>query len=239
MGQDLDSIVTKVSDKEPNFKLREEQVVVLLSWTHYAKKFILLGIQTKHVKHWYVYSKKSAYTDYMGYMVENISGAEQQQQEQNALEINFTFSTLRSANAELPFDDLGYAYILFSVRQRQTTYIGQTKNLSKRLQQHNRGTGAKQTQPEYLRPWSLLAYVAGFNQNRQEHISFETEWQKRRDALVQLRNGVLPSVDKIADIAKSIIKDRKSHHMRKGIHLRYFKVTTFEPMGHLGQIEID
>ncbi len=81
--------------------------------------------------------KKSAYTDYMGYMVENISGAEQPQQEQNAPEINFTFSPLRSADAELLFDDLGYAYILFSVRQRQTTYIGQTKNLSKRLQQHN------------------------------------------------------------------------------------------------------
>ena len=128
--------------------------------------------------------KNSAYTDYMGYMVESLSGVEQPQQEQNAPEINFTFSPLRSADAELPFDDSGYAYILFSVRRRQTTYIVQTKNLLKKLQQHNLGTGAKQTQPEYLRPWSLLAYVAGFNKNSQEHISFESEWQKRWDALI-------------------------------------------------------
>ena len=44
-------------------------------------------------------------------------------------------------------------------------------NLIKCLDQHNRGHGGKQTSDQELRPWALVAYVAGFDGD------FEIRWQ--------------------------------------------------------------
>ena len=235
MGQDLDAIVTKISDKDPDYKLWErEQVVVLLSRTHYANQIYFVGDPDDTCDALVrLLRKSSANTSYMGYIINNLTNEEKQHQF-DATEIDFQHSTLRATDAEIPCDDSGYAYILLSVRDRDTTYIGQTQNLTKRLDQHNRGIGAKQTRPEYLRPWSLLAYVTGFNGHRQAHREFETAWEQARQKLCLMRNGRTPTPDEIADLAKDVILKRKPRDLKRGIHLRFFKVATLETTGKLG-----
>jgi len=85
-----------------------------------------------------------------------------------------------------PFDDKvpdsfsGYCYCLVSLRDRQSTYIGQTMNLRKRLHRHNEGIGGVQTSDPALRPWALMAYVCGFECHRRELLDFEYAWKNER-----------------------------------------------------------
>ncbi len=46
-----------------------------------------------------------------------------------------------------------YVYMLISTGPRKVTYVGYTKNLSKRLKLHNKGKGAKFTRG---RQWKLI-----------------------------------------------------------------------------------
>ena len=78
-----------------------------------------------------------------------------------------------------PFDNefldsfSGYCYCLVSLRDRQSTYIGQTMNLRKRLHRHNEGIGGLQTSDPALRPWALMACVCSFEGRRAELLDFE------------------------------------------------------------------
>ena len=74
MGQDLDSIVTKISEEDPDFALWErEQVVVLLSRTHYANQIHFVGDPDETCATLVRLLKKtSAYTSYMGYLINNL-----------------------------------------------------------------------------------------------------------------------------------------------------------------------
>jgi hypothetical protein len=74
-------------------------------------------------------------------------------------------------------------------------------HLTTRLAQHNSGFGARQTSPAHLRPWAILAYVAGFNGNRQEMLSFETGWKNRAAAI--MAHGVM--INTVMDIAQSAV----------------------------------
>jgi predicted GIY-YIG superfamily endonuclease len=54
-------------------------------------------------------------------------------------------------------DTVHYTYVLESVRNPGTRYIGQTSNLSRRLEAHNAG---KCQHTAKHRPWKLVLYVA-------------------------------------------------------------------------------
>jgi hypothetical protein len=70
-------------------------------------------------------------------------------------------------NAPLPQCNTGYCYMLMSSKNRRLTYIGQTANLRDRLNNHNQcAGGTKMTNEIQNRPWSLLAYIVGFDNNR-------------------------------------------------------------------------
>ena len=64
-------------------------------------------------------------------------------------------------------------------------YIGQTVCLLQRVQDHNSWNGSNTKQPEYLRPFILMAYIRGFvgiPKNLREHINYE--WSKRLKELI-------------------------------------------------------
>jgi predicted GIY-YIG superfamily endonuclease len=83
-------------------------------------------------------------------------------------------------NASLPQCNTGYCYMLMSSKNIILTYIGQTVNLKDRLKNHNQGEGGgtKITNEIQTRPWSLLAYIVGFDNNRCHIKSVEASWQK-------------------------------------------------------------
>ena len=55
-------------------------------------------------------------------------------------------------NVVQPNDGSGYCYILVSLKNMRTTYIGQTRRLVQRLHEHNFGYGSQGTSDYKLRP---------------------------------------------------------------------------------------
>ena len=81
----------------------------------------------------------------------------------------------------LPQCSTGYIYFLLSIRNIRLTYIGQTYNLKSRLAQHNSGSGTYFTNEIQNRPWAILAYIAGFDRNKQSMLSMEDSWKRLRN----------------------------------------------------------
>ena len=46
-----------------------------------------------------------------------------------------------------------YVYVIKSIEKKSVTYVGYTNNIKKRIEQHNKGKGAKFTRG---RKWSLI-----------------------------------------------------------------------------------
>ena len=95
--------------------------------------------------------------------------------------INQAAFPFRICGIALPQCRTGYVYML--------TYIGQTICIRTRIQQHNSGYGSTSTQPSYLRPFAILAYICGFRGRRtlrEKHVEYQ--WKLKRDQL--MRNGI-------------------------------------------------
>jgi predicted GIY-YIG superfamily endonuclease len=111
---------------------------------------------------------------------------------------------MRASDILLPDDNTGVVYILVSLQNRDVTYIGQTNNLSRRIDQHNTRSGSIQTSSAVLQPWALVAYVSGFGNNKMKRLEFEKQWQAKVHRL-----GSTLSTNEIVDLGNSIIVDRK------------------------------
>jgi predicted GIY-YIG superfamily endonuclease len=94
----------------------------------------------------------------------------------------------RMCDVTLPQCRTGFVYMLMSIKRQNYTYIGQTICIRTRIQQHNSGYGSTSTQPAYLRPFALLAYICGFGNRRilREHVEYQ--WKLKRDHMI--RNGI-------------------------------------------------
>ena len=64
-------------------------------------------------------------------------------------------------------------YLLYNT-EANTTYIGSTNNLERRLNTHNRGAGAKYTKGKQ---WQIVLYITGF-ESKISCLSFESGWKK-------------------------------------------------------------
>ena len=81
------------------------------------------------------------------------------------------------------------------------TYIGETKRLVKRIEEHNSGYGSEGSLDYRLRPWALLAFVSGFDGNHGAMLAFEYQWKMARD-FYHLTDPM-----QIADLGRSLIAD--------------------------------
>ena len=91
--------------------------------------------------------------------------------------------TYRTCNIQLPTCRTGFVYYLISCRDPFFSYIGTTKCISQRLNQHNSGYGSEGTSPLELRPYAVFAYICGFDGNFQLRYHVEREWKVKRDRL--------------------------------------------------------
>jgi putative endonuclease len=74
-----------------------------------------------------------------------------------------------------------FVYVLGAVTGTRTmTYVGWTTDLTRRLQQHNGGTGARSTRG---RQWVLL-YSEAFDDTR---AAMSREWHLKRDRVLRKR----------------------------------------------------
>ena len=208
MGHTLGIVATSISTTIPRYKLWEkEQAVVLLSRTKNAGNIIFVGNKNDTLDALVMLIQtRTQFAEYMEHILNVLTRTAN-----NPVSIiNHTTFPFRVCDVRLPEDNSGYCYILLSLQQQGTIYIGQTLHLGTRLAQHNSGFGGKQTSPAHLRPWALLAYVAGFQQNRQNMLSFESDWKTRAQAIVA-QGGAMNMVMEIAHSAPFLIETLYEH----------------------------
>jgi predicted GIY-YIG superfamily endonuclease len=182
MGSFLDHLVTKLSPTDPLYRLWEkEQAVVMLSRTERARDIIFVGRPREIIDViLQVIQIRSQYSEYMNHIIDVLSD------EGSSLHgirhvpaLNQNLHPFCPLNVVQPNDGSGYCYILVSLKDRCTTYIGQTKRLVQRLRKHNSGYGSEGTSDYRLWPWALLAYVTGFDGNVRAMLAFERQWKMR------------------------------------------------------------
>lgn len=103
------------------------------------------------------------------------------QQHSSGMQLSWAHHPYHPKDISIPTDNMGFVYLLISLRAPDVTYIGSTINITKRLRQHNSGIGAFSTQNLLLRPWALIAFVTGFQGSDlfQQQQNFERLWKLR------------------------------------------------------------
>ena len=70
-------------------------------------------------------------------------------------------------------------HFLVSVTDCGRTYVGQSKNISRRLKEHNKGWGAMGTAEPQYRPYAVAAYICGMPHiDKRGRESLEQRWKK-------------------------------------------------------------
>jgi predicted GIY-YIG superfamily endonuclease len=221
MGQDLGAIVTKVTSPTTDSRYllwMPSQVVVLLSRTFYAKDIYFIGTlddTTNALIH--ALQIQSQYTEYMSNLIQHLapslSSSSYTTTPASFMPFDLPkFFPFRIADLSIPNDTSGTVYLLLSLRDRKTTYIGQTKHLSKRILQHNTTFGSQQTADASLQPWALLAIICGFENNRTMMLRVEAAWQRCRTNLTAHEGPLSPKT--ICNLGMQLLGMPPYRHLR-------------------------
>lgn len=206
MGNDVGKLVTSVSTTGQYRLWEKEQAVVLMSRTSFATDIVFVGDKDDTLRALReLITKRSQYGEYMAHLLDKLCGIAQHNSTFSGTTIDQSIHPFRPMDVMIPQDGGGYCYILLSLQDHSTTYIGQTNNLVRRFRQHNSGHGSMQTSDTNLRPWAILAYVCGFDENKGLMRRFEREWEMKRDNC--LRNGRSMNPAQISDLARSVMED--------------------------------
>jgi GIY-YIG catalytic domain len=193
MGQTLHAIVTRVTSERENRVFRlwmQSQVVVILSRTNFAADIYFVGDAKKTSEALAaILLKRSQYDELQSHIINVLSGRTLTQDQQHDPPVVVAppiidapkFYPFRMCDLDLPSDDSGFVYLLISLRDRKTTYIGQTQRLAKRLAAHNQAYGAKQTADPTLKPWAIYGVICGFKRDRNEMRRVESNWVFERE----------------------------------------------------------
>jgi predicted GIY-YIG superfamily endonuclease/DNA replication protein DnaC len=230
-GNTLLTLATKVSLHEPQYHLWDkEQAIVLLSRTHTARDIISVN-ESPHdavAALCDAIMKESQYSRFMSMLIRNLTsdgpseidlfGTHRDSEEGLRNRLPF-----RPIDVIIPFDHVGYVYMLVSLRDRETVYIGWTMNLHRRFRQHNEGIGARTTCNADLMPWGLMAYVTGFQEEVGDApIVFEAAWKHH------IQQSRATSVDGKANVARTLL----SSEAWKNTDLRFISCGTFTGSSH-------
>jgi predicted GIY-YIG superfamily endonuclease len=225
LGCDFEKLATSVSTTDSRYRLWEkEQVVVLLSRTFLGRNLIFVGDKGDTIEALVaLITKRSQYSDYITHLLGVLCGRNASGNALAAPVIRNHLMPFRPIDVMLPQDGTGFCYIIVSLQDRSTTYIGQTLSLVRRLNEHNRGTGSNQTASPLKRPWSLVAFVCGFDGDKSRMRRFEMHWERRCQEL--MRTGQISSAAENADVARNVIIQWQQNG--DGAELRYVLAGTF------------
>jgi hypothetical protein len=99
------------------------------------------------------FQMRSQYTQYISHLLQILCGTLVGGSSLIAPVIQNELILFRPIDIQLPQEGSGYCYIIVSLQDMGTTYIGQALSLVNRLNQHNRGISSLQTSDPRLRPW--------------------------------------------------------------------------------------
>jgi predicted GIY-YIG superfamily endonuclease len=141
---------------------------------------------------------------YTGYVVEMLQGINYL--ERRNLSIQARLPALPYIHDEMP-PDIGYVYMIVSLKDHRVGYVGQTKCFRRRLMEHNSEMGGS-VQTRAMKPWVPVVLITGFDDapndaayggdaNKHWREEFERLWCKRNstpgfeatNSVWMLRNG--------------------------------------------------
>lgn len=132
-------------------------------------------------------------------------------------------SIYRPQDVFLPSGQTGYVYVLISTKDSSFTYIGSCQDLLLRYDRHNEGNGANQTTPPSLRPWGLLAFVSGFEGNKEVYEPFENAWIARK---LNMSHNMI-TIRALLDIGEDLTEEFSREH---GLTLQFHHAGTIEEL---------
>lgn len=222
MGDTLDKVAIELSEDDSEYKLWEKgQAVVVLSRTNIGKNTILVGNKKKTIQALIdVIKIKDQWMDYMDriFDVVSINGVDGHECDRDKFFMNQDDFPYRIADLQIPTDKSGYSYFLVSTKDNKRIYIGETVNLGKRLDDHNKGYGAIWTHDPQYRPYALFAYVCGFDANEELRKDFEKAWELRRT--IAQNNGA-DDIMVLAKCALEVISSYMTQGKTKPNQLRF------------------
>ena len=156
------------------------QIVVCLSRTRLSKDTMIVGDETWAVNHmWKLITVCNQWVPYVEELLERLSvngngSCEGVSRMMDYCEV-FPY---RTCDINLPTDSTGYVYMLVSVRDFDRDYVGQTENIVRRFDEHQRGYGARATSNPYYRPYCVAAYICGLSHmDKTQRESLERQWK--------------------------------------------------------------
>ena len=197
-GDTIHKFATEISQENIHFKLWDKaQVVVLLSRTRSSKDIIFVGSKTSTLKCLVsLIQRKTQWMDHMERILKILNNDQDMGNCFSYEDYPYNFNTL-----PLPECNTGFVYFLVSLKDKSKIYIGETFDIKTRLHTHNEGYGTQFTEDH--RPFCLYAYIIGFNRNKFEMKSMESNWKFacRREIVrgsrcpKQLVESILPYVN--------------------------------------------
>jgi predicted GIY-YIG superfamily endonuclease len=175
IGHSVHKIATELA---PGKDLWEKaMVVVLISRVSEASDLIFVGDRQNNINAILKgLSLRNQYDDYMNHIVQVMS-SNLPAPGSMPYPIDLSVNPFRQKDILIPDDTSGVVYLLVSIYNPSSLYIGMTNHMAKRLKQHNSGMGAKASSDPSKRPWGLMSYVSGFQSNRSMMRTFEIRWQ--------------------------------------------------------------
>jgi len=172
IGHTVSKLATELSAE--NSMWERAMVVVLISRVKKASDLIFVGDQTANVEALIDgLNVRNQYDEYMDHIVAVLTGELSPFQP-----LLLGLHPFRYKDIPIPMDRSGLVYMLVSQKDGRSIYIGNTKNMVKRLNQHNAGFGSLESAPKEKRPWGLYAYVTGFSGSKKLMEAVEGYWQR-------------------------------------------------------------
>ena len=117
-----------------------------------------------------------------------LESEENENEDQNQRQLTQKFYPFRICDSPLPQCNTGFVYMLTSIKRPSYAYVGETECLRRNLKEHNSGYNSCSTEPSYLRPFAVMAYICGFDGKKTLHQHIKQKWEDRRNEL--FNNGV-------------------------------------------------
>lgn len=198
MGDTYYIMATSVSNVIKQLRLWEKgQLIVLISRTRTMKNTIFVGSKSDTIAGLVeLLTKRSQWSNYMDQVMDIVTirndstEIESGMQETNSVmnQINYPF---RLCDIDLPQDKTGAVYFMRSKKDPSYVILDSCMCLRTQLLKINTGSCISSGQPLEKQPFVLLAYICGFEKNKDAIDFVKQEWKEEQhnDSLQWARNG--------------------------------------------------
>jgi predicted GIY-YIG superfamily endonuclease len=172
IGHTVSKLATELGKE--NSVWERAMVVVLISRVRRARDLIFVGDPEANIEALIEgLESRNQYDEYMDHVVDVLTGVAGAM-----MPLQLNMHPFRYKDIALPQDRSGVVYMLVSIQDTSSMYIGQSTNVEMRLNQHNSGIGARETADKEKRPWGLYAYITGFSGDKHLLLAVEGRWQR-------------------------------------------------------------